>query len=536
MSKIKARIFSIGLISAILFIFLYLIARILLFILSDLHWEEIVIGGLLFLAESFIMCCGFGYFLNVFRVLHSKNSPHAMKHQKIELIKYPPVAIVVASYKEPLDILEDTLTCFYNLTYPNKHLYFLDDTRYDRVTPELVEYRSKIEELCERIGVNLFRRPWRRAKAGMINDFLKFLAGHPVPETKCMPYGTQPDNGPTYIILFDADMNPFPNFVEPLVEFMEKHPRTAFFQTPQYYSNLESNRVANAACLQQAVFYEYICEGKSTQDAIFCCGTNVILRREALEDVNGFDERFVTEDFATSFQFHIHGWHSSYLNKICACGLGPEDIRGYFRQQFRWALGTVCEMYPIVRTLFHEPSRLRPSQWWEYFLSATFYFVGWMFLIMAICPVLYLFWDITSISVSSKLYFLFFLPYIICTMTIFLYSMIQRKYRIRDLAWGILLQAISFPIHILATFLAVIGVHGTFTITPKGSSSSLPLWYFWPQLGLALFCLAAFTWGVLRLWHGDGPPLAIAINVLWCLYNFVLLSSLLYFNFPDEAS
>ena len=40
-----------------------------------------------------------------------------------ELTEYPPVAVVVSSYKEPLSVIEDTLTCFYNMTYPNKQLY-----------------------------------------------------------------------------------------------------------------------------------------------------------------------------------------------------------------------------------------------------------------------------------------------------------------------------------------------------------------------------------------------------------------------------
>jgi cellulose synthase (UDP-forming) len=539
---LRTKIFTLTLTAAMLSIFLYLMARTTLFVISAQLWQEIAVGGLLLLAEGFTMLHAFGYFLNIHHGLAATDAPRITRDTVPELETYPPVAIVVASYKEPLDVLEDTLTCFYNLTYPNKHIYFLDDTRYDKPGEDprqMAEYRASIDELCQRIGVNLFRRPWRGAKAGMINDFLDYLEGRPVAEavlTSFEELARDPEEETErYVIVFDADMNPLPDFVEPLVAFMEKYPRLAFIQTPQYYSNFEANLVAKAAGLQQAVFYEYICEGKSAQDAMFCCGTNVILRRQALLDVGGFDETSVTEDFATSLRFHIGGWSSAYLNKICAFGMGPEDLGGYFKQQFRWALGTVGLLRSIGIEFLRGPSRLPAAKWWEYFLSGTHYFVGWVFIVMAVCPVLYLFTDTPSYFARPELYFLFFLPYIILTGTIFLYSMSQRKYGFRELGQGILLQAITFPVYMKASLLALLGVRGSFGITPKGGSTSLPMYRLWPQLGLALICLGAFVWGMLRAFHGDGPLMALLTNSAWCLYHFGILASTLHFNFPEVA-
>ncbi len=300
----KTRIFPILLLATMLSICIYLIGRISLFLIMDYAWYEKVLALGLLVAEIFIMIHGFGYFLNVYRVLKEKKKPRLDYAHPPVLTEFPEVAIVVSSFKEPLSMVEDTLVCFYNLTYPNKRIYFLDDTRYDQTgwtEEENAEYRKNIDALCARIGVDLFRRTWRGAKAGMINDFLAFLDGSP-PEgfafTSNSVHGRP--GGEKYIIVFDADMNPLPNFVQPLLAWMEAYPDLAFIQTPQYYINYEHNRVAKAAGLQQAIFYEYICEGKSEQDAMFCCGTNVIFPRQALRDVGGFDESSVTEDFATS--------------------------------------------------------------------------------------------------------------------------------------------------------------------------------------------------------------------------------------------
>jgi len=516
----------------------YLTARFVFFLLSDYPWYEQCVAFLLLAAEIFILVHSFGYFLNIFRVI-ARNREIVSGPLPSELPDtYPPVAIIVSSFKEPLDVLDDTLTCFYNLTYPNKHLYFLDDTRYDlpnQDAQEMALYRESIDDLCRGLGISLFRRSWHGAKAGMINDFLDYVAGRAREGFVMQHFTDHPPTGQEkYIIVFDADMNPFPDFVEPLVARMEHDQRLAFIQTPQYYTNFEKNRVARASGLQQAIFYEYICEGKSLQDAMFCCGTNVIFRREALEDVGGFDDTSVTEDFATSLKFHMRGWHSAYLNKVCAFGMGPEDLLGFFKQQFRWALGTVGLFRIILIEFMKNPRRLPLGKWWEYFLSGTHYFVGWVFLILVLCPVLYLVTGLPSYFIKPELYFIFFTPYIALSISMFLWTLSRRSYHIKEIFTGLVLTPITFPVYMKASFLAVLGVRGTFGITPKGGSTSLPLTALWPQLLLAFFCSFAFVWGLMRLYYEHGPVSALLVNSFWCLYHFLILTSVLYFNFSEE--
>ena len=158
--------------------FSYLAVRTFLFFISPYHWYEKIVALLLLGAESFILLHGFGYFLNLLHILRHPTPRATLAIEPVA--QYPPVAIIVSSYKEPISVVTDTLICFYNLTYPNKHLYFLDDTRYDLPgadTEEMRTYRNRVEKMCERIGVNLFRRIWHGAKAGMINDFLDFIEG-----------------------------------------------------------------------------------------------------------------------------------------------------------------------------------------------------------------------------------------------------------------------------------------------------------------------------------------------------------------------
>ncbi|WP_244147316.1 glycosyltransferase family 2 protein [Desulfonatronovibrio hydrogenovorans] len=517
--------------------------RTVLFIIADYAWYDKIFGFFLLMAQVFVLTHGFGYFLNLFRVVNAEQQDSSEERLKsMELTEYPPVAIIVSSYKEPLHVVEDTLISFYNLTYPNKSIYFLDDTRYDLKgwDPEEARlYREQINDLCKRIGVNLFRRRWRGAKAGMINDFLSFLDGNPPEGFEFVTFDQAQQVNPgqeEYIIVFDADQNPFPDFVETLVSRMEANPTVAFIQTPQYYSNFEFNRVARASGLQQAVFYEYICEGKSMQDAMFCCGTNVIFRREALRDVGGFDESSVTEDFATSLKFHVKGWRSAYLNRVSAFGDGPEDLGGYFKQQFRWALGTVGLFRTIIARFLRNPLELPIYKWWEYMLSGTHYFVGWVLMILVISPCLFILFNIPTYFARPELYFVFYVPYIILTFSLFIWSLGQRHYSVSEVINGVLLQAICFPVYMKASFLAVLGYRGTFKTTPKGRSLALPMYALWAQIGLASLCLVAMVWAGMRIYFERELILALSVNAFWCFYHFLILSAAVYFNHPLEES
>ncbi|HOW55131.1 MAG TPA: glycosyltransferase family 2 protein [Syntrophorhabdaceae bacterium] len=516
----------------------YLITRVILFLFTDYAWYEKTIALFLLMAETFILVHGIGYFLEIFSVAWTRGEFSRKEIPAEPLPCYPAVAVVMPSYKEPIEVVKNSLITFYNLSYPNKYIYFLDDTRYDvqwDTSENMETYKKSIEDLCRYVGIGLFRRKWHGAKAGIINDFMDFLNGEMKEGFSFYNFSkTVKTDTEKYMVVFDADSNPFPDFLEPLVARMEESPELAFIQTPQYYINFDLNRIARAAGLQQTVFYEYICEGKASKDATFCCGTNVLFRRGALQSVGGFDESSVTEDFATSLQFHLKKWKTTYINRVRTFQMGPEDLGGYFKQQFRWSLGTIGLLRKVITTFLRRPRALTLLQWWEYFLSSTWYFIGFVFFIMMICPPIYLFFNIPIYFARPEFYFLVFVPYIVITLTTFYWTLRQRSYTIKDLMTGQLLTFITFPVFMKASILALLGFKGTFGITPKGMSRALPLRAMWVQLSMFVICFSAAVWGANRLIYEREPLGGILVNVFWCLYHAFILSSIFYFNKPVE--
>lgn len=481
---------------------IYVTVRIALYLFAEYTGIEKFFALLLVLGDSFVIVHGIGYAVNLMRIYAGRTEKAESKQEPI-YGKKPSVAILVAARHEPREVLESTFITLKNIDYDNKYLYFLDDSSEEK-------YKREAEELCRAYGFSLFRRSNRHgAKAGIVNDCLKTLTEE-------------------YVVIFDADQNPMPQFLNALVPIMEKDKLLAFIQTPQFYSNIEGSRVARGAAFQQAVFYEYICEGKGSGGAMFCCGTNVIFRRSALAEVGGLDESTVTEDFATSIKFHVKGWRSLYYNHVSAFGMGPEDMESYFKQQFRWATGTISVLKKILWRLATRPFSLSWLQWWEYFLSGSYYLIGIAFFILMICPVTYLLFKVPSFFANPEIYFLAFIPYFALSISIFYFILGTRHYKIKDLFLGQLLASATFSVYMKGAAAALLGIKTTFGVTGKTKGNAISYLRLWPQLSMIFTCFVAFIWGINRFLYERNT--AVLVNSVWALYYFAVLCGIFYFN------
>ncbi len=424
----------------------------------------------------------------------------------------PRVACVVASFNEPPEVLEETVGALLALDYANKEIIILDDSTKS-------QSQAGAREIAARYGVQCIQRTSRRGfKAGAINDYLA-------------------QSDAEFLAIFDADALPVANFLTDVVPMIAENPKLAFVQTPQFYANTDVSYVALAAARQQNVFYEYICEGKSYSRAAFCCGTNVVFRRAALEDVGGFNERSVTEDFATSFDMHAKGWDSLYLNRVFVYLLAPENLAAYFTQQSRWSFGTLGTARHMLVQFFKHPRSLRLGQWWEYFLSGTYYWVGWVNFIFMCLPIATIFFGIRPLQQDTFTYLAVFIPYFLFSLNMFYAGMEARGFPLGQMVLGQQIGFISFPVHMSAAVSALLGRKRPFGVTPKGASGRIAWSALWFQILMLALSLAAFCWGIYRWGAGyerDGT--AILLNSFWALYHVWMLGSIFTLNKPVRQS
>lgn len=472
---------------------------------TDSSWADKTAAVLLGLGMLFILIHGVGYANSIIKASwgYRETRTHLFASSSA-----PSVACVVASFNEPESVLDETVGAVVALDYPRKVVYILDDSTRE-------EAKQAAQRIAAKYGVECLQRTNRRGyKAGAINDFLP----------RCKQ---------EFVAFFDADALPASNFLQDLVPLLEENPRLAFLQTPQYYANTEVSHVAMASSRQQNVFYEYICEGKSYSRAQFCCGTNVIFSLKALNEVGGFDETSVTEDFATSFTLHTRGWDSLYFNRVYVYSLAPENLAAYFTQQSRWSFGTLSTARKFFKEFVRNPRALRWGQWWEYFLSATYYWVGWVNFIFMLLPLLYVFFGVKPVSQDVVTYLAVFVPYFLFTLTMFYAGMGARNYRLGEVVLGQQIGFISFPIHMVSAISGLLGQKRPFGVTPKGVGGRVPWRALWPQLTMLVLSAMAFAWGLYNYLAGhDRNTTAVIVNSMWALYHVWMLNSIFTLNQP----
>jgi cellulose synthase (UDP-forming) len=387
-------------------------------LLGGAHVGNPTLFGLLIAAESFNLIQAVGFWWTC-------------SHQRMRPGRAPTgneaVDVMIPVYDEPIDIVEPTVAAASAMYGADVRVWLLDDGKSPEMKELAARYRVGYITRSENVG----------AKAGNLNNALAQTSA-------------------PFVAVLDCDHVPRPAFLERTVGHLEQL-GVAFVQTPQYYANGESGPVASAAAAQQNLFFGPIARGKDGLDAIFCCGTNVVFRRTALEEVGGFSEDSVTEDFELSVRLHEAGWRSVYVSEVLACGLGPEDMASYVSQQQRWARGCLGAIPLVLRSKLAWRARV------QYLLSATYFLTGLTLLIYMSLPVIRIVTGAQPLAAATADQFLLhFAPYYCGALaTVALAGYGTYTYEAFALAAG------SFWIHVQAAVNSLLRRPARFVVTPK---------------------------------------------------------------------
>jgi cellulose synthase (UDP-forming) len=395
----------------------------------------------------------------------------------------PRVDVFVPVYDEPVAVVEPTVRAATAMTGAVVTVHLLDDGDSDEMAAMAAHHGAGYLRRAEHEG----------AKAGNINHALAHADA-------------------PFVMVLDCDHVPEPHFLEATLGCFSDA-RVAFAQAPQYYANWDRGEVPAAAWGQQALFFGPIARGKDAHDAMFCCGTNVVFRRAALEDVGGFPVDSVTEDFELSIQLHERGWRSRYVPEVLAHGLGPEDMASYVSQQQRWSRGCLGALGAVLR------SSLPVRQKIQYLLSASFFLSGWTVLVYMSFPLVRLLTGAQPLAATTADQFLgHFAPYFGLSLLV-VTVLGGGVYTFRAFA----LQAASFWIHVQSTVLTLLGRRGGFVVTPKEGVEGRQPRAVAPALAAIAVLGAVATYGLLR----DRDPATLNNVAFAGLHVAVLLSGVM---------
>jgi cellulose synthase (UDP-forming) len=457
---------------ALLVLNVVLAARYIWWLLQPGRAANVGLYALLVGAEAFNLLQGAGFWWTLSRL----GRPRPVARGPVDV----PVDVLIPTYDEPVEIVEPTVAAARRIRGADVRIHLLDDGG-----------RPEMEAMARRHGAGYLARAGSEgAKAGNVNEAL----GH---------------TDAPFVAVLDCDHVPAPDFLEVCLAQFDA-PDVAFVQTPQYYANGRDGGVAGASWSQQALFFGIIAPGRDELGAMFCCGTNVVFRRAALEDVGGFPQESVTEDFELSIRLHERGWRSRYVPEVLAHGLGPEDMASYVSQQQRWSRGCLSALPAVMR------SALPARQKVQYALSASFFLTGWTVLVYMTFPVVRLLTGAQPLASTSADQFLaHFAPYFglsLLTVTV----LGGGAYTFKAFA----LQAASFWIHVQSTVLTLIGRRSGFVVTPKeGAVERQPRAVAPALAAIAVLCAVA-AYGLLR----DRDP-ATLNNVAFAALHICVLAA-----------
>jgi len=418
----------------------------------------------------------------------------------------PSVDVLIPTYDEPAEILRRTVVGCQAMTYPNKRIYLLDDTR-----------RPEIQQLAQELGCEYMTRPDNRhAKAGNLN--------HALPRT----FGE-------LIVVFDADFVPTKNFLLRTVGFFQDE-QVALVQTPQSFYNADpiarNLGLENVLTPEEEIFYRFIQPMRDGVGSVICSGTSFVVRRKALMEIGCFVTESLSEDYFTGIRLAARGYRQVYLDEKLSAGLAAENMAAHATQRLRWARGTLQAFFIESNPLTIRG--LSPIQRLAHFEGLLHWFTSLSRVGFLLFPLAYSFLGVIPLRADAGELLFFFLPYYLVQLSAF--AWLNRRSRSALLS-DIYAIVLCVPLAITAIEAMFRPFAKGFKVTPKGTSSDR-FNFNWP---LALPLVGLFLVTAVTLWRNIGlclvteswqadPAVAfierskgMGLGWIWSAYNLIML-------------
>lgn len=342
------------------------------------------------------------------------------------------VAVLVTTFNEPIEVLLPTVAAAVALA-PAHETWVLDDGD-----------RAEVAEMAAGLGARYLARADRRhAKAGNVNNAIEHVDAD-------------------VVAILDADHVPQPGFLTNTLGYFDD-PRMAVVQTPQEFYNRTSFEHGGGGFNEERVFYRVIAPAKNRWDAAFWCGTNALVRVEALRSVGGVATETITEDIHTTIRLHRAGWRTRYHNEVLAHGLAAGTVQEYLSQRIRWGTGAMQVLRlekPLRDRGLTVPQRL------AYATTLLGWFEAWRVLALALLPFLMLVTGQMPIAAPAAIFVpVFGAVYALQALTLSKLSRGEVKFGI-----GMVFEFCRMPASIAATLTLLRRGTPSFSVTNKGRS------------------------------------------------------------------
>ncbi len=260
----------------------------------------------------------------------------------------PKVSIHIPAYREPPEMLKQTLDALARLDYPNFECVVMINN-----TPDPAFWQP-IEEHCRALGAR-FKFVRDDNVAGFKAGALRLALTHTAPDAEV-------------IGVIDADYVVHPDWLKDLMPQF-RDPAVGLVQAPQDHRDGGRSLLHHAMNGEYAGFFDIGMVQRNEANAIIVHGTMCLIRRSALEAVGGWSSDTICEDTDLGLTLLENGWHAHYTNRRYGHGLLPDSFDAYKKQRHRWAYGGFQIVKKHWRRFLPSGSRLTSEQKREFLLG-----------------------------------------------------------------------------------------------------------------------------------------------------------------------
>lgn len=249
----------------------------------------------------------------------------ALKHRKRKLRKNPEelnwnykpfVTVMIPAHNEQ-DVIEKTVQNILEMDYEKFEIIVIDDRSVDNTAAKLKELELKYDKVTAMIrDKNAFP-----GKSAVLNDAMHIAKGEA-------------------ILVFDADARVKPDFLTQLVPHMEKDSVGAV-QARKVIINRDENFLTRCQDNEYALDTHFQVGRDIIKGAVELRGNGELIKREALTDIDGWNNYTITDDLDMSTRLHIKGWDVRFCADVCVYEEAVLKFIPLLKQRRRWVEGSI---------------------------------------------------------------------------------------------------------------------------------------------------------------------------------------------------
>ncbi len=239
------------------------------------------------------------------------------KHPEVINEEYKPFVTVMIPAHNEETVIEHTVENILGMDYENFEVIVIDDRSSDN-TGEVIRKLARKHEKVIAVFRDGSEFP---GKSAVLNDGLQVAKGEAV-------------------LVFDADATVEKDFLKKLTAKLEPKDVGAV-QARKVIRNKDYNLLTRCQN-NEYTFDSYMQLGRdSVKGAVELRGNGELIKREALEDICGWNNYTITDDLDMSTRLHIKGWDVRFCIDAVVYEEGIAYLWPLFRQRRRWLEGTL---------------------------------------------------------------------------------------------------------------------------------------------------------------------------------------------------